>query len=279
MKRFLLAAMMLLMLVPCFGKREKIRVMSFNVRHVGEVADTGVLHWDCRKESIIRMFEDLHPDIITLQEAHREQYDYIIAHLPGYGHVEWILGATQESGGTRQCVIYRKDRFDFVDWGHMWLKEDPEVFGKGWDAANWRACTWAILKSRKTGRLISTFNTHFDHKGWEARKQSAIMVANKISSLEGDPVVFLCGDLNMPYENERMAPLKAILGHANDDAKKKDTAPTFNGWGRHDSYLDHIFYRNATPKVFEVVDDFGKYGVMYLSDHNPVYGDFVIKSR
>ena len=83
----------------------------------------------------------------------------------------------------------------------------------------------------------------------------------------------------MPYENERMAPLKAILGHANDDAKKKDTAPTFNGWGRHDSYLDHIFYRNATPKVFEVVDDFGKYGVMYLSDHNPVYGDFVIKSR
>ena len=40
-----------------------------------------------------------------------------------------------------------------------------------------------------------------------------------------------------------------------------------------------IFYHNATPKVFEVVDDFGKYGVMYLSDHNPVYGDFVIKSR
>ena len=92
MKRFFLAAMMLLMLVPCFGRREKIRVMSFNVRHVGEVADTGVLHWDCRKESIIRMFEDLHPDIITLQEAHREQYDYIIAHLPGYGHVEWICG-------------------------------------------------------------------------------------------------------------------------------------------------------------------------------------------
>ena len=104
-------------------------------------------------------------------------------------------------------------------------------------------------------------------------------VADKISSLEGDPAVFLCGDFNMPFENERMAPLKAILGHANDDAAVKDTAPTFNGWGKHNSYLDHIFYRNAVAKKFEVVDDFGKYGAIYLSDHNPVYCDFVVKSR
>lgn len=270
---------MVLVLVPCFGKRENVRVMSFNVRHTGEVADTGALHWDNRKESVVRMLKDLRPDIITLQEAHKDQYEYILSNLPGYGHIEWILGSTQQSTGSRQCVIYREDKFEFVDWGHMWLKENPEEFGRGWDAANHRACTWAILRSRKTGRLVSTFNTHFDHKGWEARKQSAIMVADKISSLEGDPAVFLCGDFNMPFENERMAPLKAILGHANDDAAVKDTAPTFNGWGKHNSYLDHIFYRNAVPKKFEVVDDFGKYGAIYLSDHNPVYCDFVVKSR
>lgn len=277
MRRFLFAAALVLLSAMSVGAKEKVRVMSFNVRHIGEARDTGVLAWDCRKESVVRMLQDLKPDILTLQEAHKVQYEYILEHLPGYGHIEWILGRDSTSTGSRQCVIYRKDRFEFVDWGHVWLKEDPTTFGRGWDAANHRACTWCILRSRRTGKTYCQYNTHFDHKGWEARRQSAIMVANLIKELPEDTVTFLCGDFNMTFENVRMEPIKELMEHANDKARKADHSPTFNGWGLRELYLDHIFYRNADPRRFEVVNDYGKYGVMYLSDHNPVYCDFVVR--
>ena len=117
MKNFLISVLMILVLVPCFGKRENVRVMSFNVRHTGEVADTGALHWDNRKESVVRMLKDLRPDIITLQEAHKDQYEYILSHLPmatssGY----WALPSSPRGRGSASSICRTIILFTAISW-------------------------------------------------------------------------------------------------------------------------------------------------------------------
>ena len=61
--------------------------------------------------------------------------------------------------------------------------------------------------------------------------------------------------------------------------KKADKTPSFNDFGRNGARLqmiDHIFYRNAEARSFNVVDE-PKFDVKYISDHYPVISEFVIE--
>ena len=40
--------------------------------------------------------------------------------------------------------------------------------------------------------------------------------------------------------------------------------------------IDHIFFRNAEARSFNVIDEL-KFGVKYISDHYPVISEFVIE--
>ena len=44
---------------------------------------------------------------------------------------------------------------------------------------------------------------------------------------------------------------------------------TFNGWGKADSVIDHIFFRGAEAHTFKVLRD-KNYGAPFISDHYPV---------
>ena len=62
----------------------------------------------------------------------------------------------------------------------MFWPETPSVPGsKSWDAAITRMVTWAQFKDLKTGKVFFAFNTHFDHIGKEARRQSAHLLLKK----------------------------------------------------------------------------------------------------
>ena len=50
-----------------------------------------------------------------------------------------------------------------------------------------------------------------------------------------------------------------------------DQLPTFNDFGKRSLWIDFIFARNARALAYRTLVDSGRYGVPFLSDHNPVY--------
>ena len=58
--------------------------------------------------------------------------------------------------------------------------------------------------------------------------------------------------------------------------KKADKTLSFNNFGKKDgaAAIDHLFFRGAKAKSFEVVDE--KFKVRYISDHFPVFADYEI---
>ena len=72
-------------------------------------------------------------------------------------------------------LFFNKKKFILVNSGTFWLSETPEKPSMGWDASYNRVVTWGKFKSKVSGKHFLVFNTHFDHRGDEARKNSAIL--------------------------------------------------------------------------------------------------------
>ena len=67
----------------------------------------------------------------------------------------------------------------------------------GWDAALTRIATWVKLQDKKTGQILMVVNTHFDHIGTEARRNSALLIIEKIKEIVGTSPAILTGDFNV----------------------------------------------------------------------------------
>jgi endonuclease/exonuclease/phosphatase family metal-dependent hydrolase len=174
----------------------ELRVMSFNIRY-GTAAD-GENHWDKRKEFLVETIKAFDPDLVGTQETLGFQRDYLAEQLPSHA----VLGVGRDDGkekGEMMALYYRKERFDKLDAGHFWLSETPDEPGsKSWDSSLPRMVTWVKLSDRTepTGKPILFFNTHFDHRGPEARLESARLLRRRIDSLAKDCAAIVTGDFN-----------------------------------------------------------------------------------
>ena len=102
------------------------------------------------------------------------------------------------------------------------------------------------------------------------------MMAAKMREIAGDKAtVFVSGDLNTTYDHDALSPLRAWMSGARETSPVTDKLPSFNDWGKYDLWIDHIFYRRAKILGYKtVMNSEAKYGVPYLSDHNPIYALF-----
>jgi endonuclease/exonuclease/phosphatase family metal-dependent hydrolase len=178
---------------------EPLRVMSFNVRNSN--AQDGENVWSKRTELFFGTIERFKPDLIGFQEVLANQYDAIVARMPGYA----FSGVARNDGkrsGEWSMVAYRQDRFQAIKHGDFWLSETPDVIGsKSWDAAITRICSWARLREKDGGREFVFANTHFDHKGVVARAESSRLLTTKLTELGAGGAVILTGDLNINEDN------------------------------------------------------------------------------
>ena len=71
----------------------------------------------------------------------------------------------------------------------------------GWDAALPRVVTWGHLRDRTSGEAFYHFNTHFDHRGEEARLESARLIRARIGAIAGEEPFVLTGDFNTTEED------------------------------------------------------------------------------
>src|SRR5690606_26472638 len=231
--------------------------------------------WDDRKLALTNLIEFHEFDIFGIQEGFLEQLQDMEKQLPGFQYV----GVGRDDGaqkGEHSAIFYRVDRFKLLKSGTFWLSPtDTEKPNKGWDAALPRICTWGVFQDKKNGKQFIFMNTHFDHVGIEARKESAKLILAKAKEFAQDLPLILTGDFNVDEHNEAYFTLSksGIVTDTYDLAKMVyEPNSTFNGWGkslREKGRIDHIFI----TKPFQVV----KYGILtdtyvgkFPSDHFPV---------
>ena len=179
-----------------------IRWATFNIRCISKDDYKINCGWDQRKERVYRYLIDNKIDICGMQEVTNEQYEYLRQHLPEYDYVG--VGRTDgKTKGEASPVFYRKDKYEALDKGNFWLSETPDVVGsKGWDAAIERIASWVKLKDKKTGRVFMAVNTHFDHVGKVARRESAKLIMRKIQEIVGSNPAVVTGDFNVTESDE-----------------------------------------------------------------------------
>jgi len=190
-----------------------LRVMTFNIRY-GTAAD-GESHWDKRKEWLVQTIKAFDPDLLGTQETLGFQRDYLAQNLSGYG----VLGVGRDDGkeqGEMMALYYRQARFEKTAEGHFWLSETPERAGsRSWDSSLPRMVTWVKLQDKKNAAAqpIMFFNTHFDHRGPQARLESAKLIRGRIEDLSKGSSIIVTGDFN---SGEGSPPYKALFAPNED---------------------------------------------------------------
>lgn len=190
-----------------------VRVMSYNIRF--GTAQDGENHWDLRKDFLVETIRAFDPDLLGTQETLGFQRDFLAKKLPGYG----VLGVGRTDGkesGEMMALYYKTSRFEKLDGGHFWYSETPEVAGsKGWDTSLSRMTTWVKLRDRQAPSAppIVFANTHFDHRGAEARLQSARLLRSKLAELADGGSIVVTGDFNA---GENSPPYRALFGDSAD---------------------------------------------------------------
>ncbi len=255
---------------------QELTVASFNIR-MKTNSDTGNL-WDDRKQALTNLIKFHEFEVFGIQEGFYAQVQDMKQLLPGFSYV----GVGRDDGkqaGEHSAIFYGEQRFKVLKSGTFWLSAtDTEKPNKGWDAVLPRICTWAVLEDKEQGKQFIFMNTHFDHVGVVARRESAKLILAKAKEFARDLPLILTGDFNVDETNEAYFTL-AKSGVVQDvyDKAKIVYAPnaTFNGWGKSletQGRIDHIFI--TTP--FRV----RKYGILtdtYLgkfpSDHFPVMAE------
>lgn len=185
---------------PAGADGPALRVMTFNIRY--DNPEDGEDGWANRKARVASMVRFHGADAVGLQEALRNQIADLEAALPQFG---WFgTGRSAARDGEHCAVLYRRDRLEVLAESTFWLSETPEVAGsQAWDAALPRIVTWGKLRDRRTGAAFHLFNTHFDHRGETARRESARLLRRKIAEIAGPggPVV-VTGDFNTTPDTE-----------------------------------------------------------------------------
>lgn len=262
--------------------QEEIRVMTFNIRldHAGD----GQHNWRFRKEAAAELLSLENVDIVGTQEVLKNQLNDFLSGAPAFASI----GVGRFDGdtlGEYSAILYRKARFEVLHSGNFWLSETPEVAGsKGWDAACERIVTWAVMKDLVSNKTFVFMNTHFDHIGHVARKNSAIMLVEKAKQIAGDLPVILTGDFNGNHESD---PIQVILksGWLHDSgqltAKKSGPKWSFHDFGRlpiaERELIDFIFVTDGI-QVNSYKNIFKEIGKTFYSDHNPILVELVLKS-
>ncbi|HDR88016.1 MAG TPA: endonuclease/exonuclease/phosphatase family protein [Bacteroidetes bacterium] len=189
--KYCITALVLILSLSCRQRHDagesSLTVMTFNIR-LDTPAD-GDNAWPYRKEMAASMVRFHRADVAGLQEVLHHQVTQLDSLLQDYARI----GTGRDDGarnGEYSPIFYNKEKLECLQNGQFWLSENPGTPGIGWDAACPRIVTWGKFRNRHNRKTFYHFNTHFDHVGQTARRESARLIKRKIQEIAGDaPVV------------------------------------------------------------------------------------------
>ncbi len=257
-------------------KTVSLNTSSYNLRLL-TTSDTGDRSWSSRKTYADKILRKYDFDIFGTQELVLSQINDLLALNSNYNYV----GVGRNDGTTtgEYCAIfYKKSKFEVLDEGTFWLSSTPNTPSKGWDAALNRIVTWVQIKEKESEKIFYFFNTHFDHQGVIARKESAKLLLEKMKEIAKDIPVICTGDFNLMPDSE---PIK-YLSESNYiwDARFSSETPVFGTEGTFHGYnlnqnsfnrIDYIFIsKTVKVKSYGVINDDIDLNA-FSSDHFPVF--------
>ena len=258
----------------------RLSAMSYNVRY--DNPEENAHPWRHRRDDVASVLRFHAPDVVGLQEALHDQLEDLRSRLPGY---EWLSAGRRrpECAGEYAAIGYDRDRFNLEGEGTIWLSETPNEAGSvGWDAQLPRLVRHVRLRDESTDVEFYLFNTHFDHYGETARRESADLLLDRIDDLAANEPVVVTGDFNSLASSatyERLSGRdKRSEGRALRDSHQiarrghHGPATTVTDFRNlvPDRKIDHVFVSSGVEPILHGVcsDTFGN--GTYPSDHLPV---------
>ncbi len=260
------------------GQSSTFTVSSFNLRL--DTSNDKQNAWPFRKEMVKELISYHNFDIIGTQEGFLHQIQDVLE-LEGWAY----YGKGRDDGktqGEHSAILYKKDKFELLDSGDFWLREEPELPGKGWDATCCnRIASWVKLQDKVTNQSFFVFNVHFDHEGVIARKESGKLMVKKMQQIAKNAPVILTGDFNSTPDTEQIRHISSFL----DDSYKVSKTPPYGPVGTFSGFNLNAELKNRIDYVF-VSSDFKvhSYGALtdiqqgrFPSDHLPVVVKLTLK--
>jgi endonuclease/exonuclease/phosphatase family metal-dependent hydrolase len=274
----LLVLFLLLIVYNRMNAQHELNVMTFNIRY-NNPGDS-INAWPNRKFYVSSqiLFHKAH--IVGVQEALHEQITDMAKELSNYKHIG-VGRADGKQAGEYSAIFYDTTRLVLLQQATFWLAEQTNIPGKkGWDAAIERIVTWAKFQDKASRKVFYHFNTHFDHIGKIARKESANLVLQKVKEIAGKTPSVITGDFNASPDDE---PIQVLTAADNPDklldTKQLSASPhygpngTFNGFRSKetsDKPIDYIFV-NFGFKVLQHATLSQTWQGRFSSDHFPVF--------
>lgn len=253
-----------------------MRIMSFNIR----CTNVGKDSWEDRIGIVSQTMLESEADSIGVQEATPE---WMATLKETVGEKYAYVGVGRDDGdneGEYSAVFYLKDKYEVVDSDTFWLSETPDKPSFGWDAACRRVCTWVQLKDKETGKQYVHMNTHFDHVGISARKNSVEMIIDKAKTFTDIPVVFTADmnvvqgstNYNQFVDSGYFRDTKFAASDSMNYCTYHDTKPDMHK----DDVIDYVMINDGFDALTYRVVTEGVDG-RFVSDHYPIYADIVMK--
>lgn len=274
-KLFLVAAAVVVTII--MQAQSTLNVMTFNIRYNTE--RDSINAWPNRKDKVASQIIFHHPHVVGIQEALYGQVEDLVSLLPGYKFTG-VGRADGKTKGEYSAIFYDTSRLILLKSKTFWLSQQTEIPGaKGWDAAIERIVTWALFYDKKAKKKFYHFNTHYDHLGKIARKESSILLKQKVKAIAGNVPVIITGDFNAHPGDEPIL----ILTNTNEndfftDTKSISKIPhygpggTFNGFTAketHQEPIDYIFIKKGFM-VLQHATLSQTWQGLFSSDHFPV---------
>ena len=263
---------------PPAAEPSTLNVMSWNIRY--DNPRDGLNAWQNRKDRVAETVKTQGVDIAGLQEVLVGQLNDLKERLPDMAS----YGVGRDDGEARgefAPILFRRTRFELLDKSTFWLSRTPNKIGsRDWDAVITRIASWVKLKDRRTKRIFYVINTHFDHRGREARVESAALLVRQVRDKFSDHPVILTGDFNATPDSTPYKTLvgvaeagEPVLGDALHRSAKKPEGPnsTWNGFRSvvENRRIDFVFVNDSVHVLRHWILDDQRDG-RFASDHLPV---------
>ncbi len=258
-------------LIPCTLPAQT-SAMTYNIRY--DNPDDNENAWPHRKEEITKMIHYYSPELLGIQEGLHHQVTYLDSTLHDYTYI----GVGRDDGDTKgeyTAIFYQHDRLHLVSSNTYWLSPTPNQVSVGWDASMERIVTYGLFIDKITNDTLHVFNAHFDHRGPQARENSAAQIVKMIEDKHLlDKKVIVMGDFNCePHE----PPMKVFTSQL-DDHYKHSKAVSYGPLGTNNRFdtnffldrrIDYVLTKNLNVSTYRHIDD-RRHNNLWLSDHLPV---------
>ncbi|MBU1172107.1 MAG: endonuclease/exonuclease/phosphatase family protein [Proteobacteria bacterium] len=245
-----------------------ITVMTLNLRF--GLADDGKNSWEHRKVAYPKLFMQIRPDFIGVQEANNFQTDYLATVLDDYQYI----GRREPSPDFWQNnIIFYKKPWVCRKSQHYFLSDTPHIQSQFPDSRWPRQCTIGLFE--KKDRSLIHVNTHFDFKA-SVQMKSAALILDFLKDFHEKTDTIITGDFNTTPESDTY---KLFIKSGFNDLFKNKHSSTFHGFtGKNlGGHIDWILFKGNLKGMDQSIIRESFVGI-YPSDHYPVLSVFEFPS-